>query len=101
MTKRKISSAVKALAFTAVLAVAGCVGYEYAGYGPPADEVEVYGVAPGPGYVWIGGHHAWHAGAYHWERGRWARAPHAGARWERGTWQHEKRGWRWKEGRWR
>ena len=79
----------------------GCLAYGYATYGPPDEVVEAYGVAPGPGYVWIGGHHVWVGSAYRWEPGRWARPPRAGARWEKGRWEHRRRGWRYTEGRWR
>ena len=79
----------------------GCVAYGYADYGPPEEVVESYGVAPGPEFVWIGGHHVWAGRAYRWEAGRWARPPRRGARWEKGRWEKRQRGWRYTEGRWR
>ena len=36
----------------------------YVNIAPPPPRVEVKVVAPGPGYVWIGGYHRWAAGAY-------------------------------------
>lgn len=96
-----------ALAFSA-LALAACVagppaGVVYASYAPPAPRIEadVMGVAPGPDYVWISGHHAWEGGQYVWAPGRWDRRPHAGARWKAGVWRHHSRGWYWTDGRWK
>lgn len=46
--------------------LAGCgggYGY-YASYPPPPARLEVYGVAPGPGFVWVTGYHAWRGGRY-------------------------------------
>ncbi|MGH9442278.1 MAG: YXWGXW repeat-containing protein [Thermoanaerobaculia bacterium] len=80
--------------------LAGCVSYGYASYGPPADEVEVYGVAPGPDFVWVGGHHIWRGGGYTWQKGRWEKPPRRNAHWTKGAWQHSNRGWRYRDGRW-
>ena len=45
-------------------------GTVYASYAPPAGEVDVaVGVAPGPDYLWIGGHHVWRGNAYVWQAG--------------------------------
>jgi hypothetical protein len=48
---------------------------------PPPDQVEVVGVAPGPGVIWIGGFWGWGPGGWAWHRGYWGRPPHPGARW--------------------
>jgi hypothetical protein len=41
-----------------------------------------FGVAPGPGYVWVPGCYAWRpAVGYVWAPGRWALPPFAGAVW--------------------
>jgi hypothetical protein len=76
-------------------------GVVYASYAPPAAQVEVVGVSPGADYVWIPGYHAWRNNAYVWVPGRYERAPHAGARWERGAWRHHQKGWYWVDGHWR
>jgi len=47
---------------------------------PPAPLVEEYVLAPGPGFIWIGGAWIWR-GHWEWEHGRWARPPHRGAVW--------------------
>jgi len=41
---------------------------------PPPVRVGVVGVAPGPGYVWIGGYQRWTGSGYVWVAGRWAPA---------------------------
>jgi hypothetical protein len=69
------------------------------GMPPPPPQVEVLPVAPGPDFVWIGGHWGWH-GRWVWEGGRYERHPHG--RWEAGHWDHRPgRGYVWVEGRWR
>ena len=94
-----------AIAFAALLPAACVVGPPagtvYASYAPPVAEVEVTGVAPGPDYVWVAGHHAWHGSAYVWAPGRYERAPHQGARWVNGNWQHHSKGWYWTDGHWK
>jgi hypothetical protein len=84
---------------------AGCAGqysYGYVSYGPPPPVAYgVVGVAPGPGFVWIEGYHAWQGGRYVWVPGRWVRPPRPGAVWVRPEWRREGRGWRFHEGRWR
>ena len=48
---------------------------------PPAPLYETVGVAPGPGFIWIGGYYHWNGGRWVWYRGHFARPPHAGAVW--------------------
>ena len=67
----------------------------------PAAEVEITGVAPGPDYVWVPGHHVWRGGNYVWDPGRYERAPRHGARWVHGQWRHHERGWYWTDGHWK
>ncbi len=102
-------------AATAVLAagtlLGGCVvapapGY-YGGYyggavvtvAPPAPQVEVYGVAPGPGYVWIGGYWNWVGGRHVWVPGYWG-AGRPGYHWVAHTWVRAGGGWRLAPGHW-
>ena len=84
----------------------GCVVTARPAYGvvtvaPPALVAEVQGVAPGPGFVWIGGYWNWVGGRYvwvggHWGAGRpgyhwvahnWVQGPHGGWHLERGHWE--------------
>ncbi|MFI5181397.1 MAG: YXWGXW repeat-containing protein [Thermoanaerobaculia bacterium] len=88
-----------------MMTLAGCVvappGAVYVRMAPPPPMVETIGVAPGAGYVWIGGHHAWRGEAYVWVPGRWELRPHEHDRWVPGRWRHNREGWFWVEGRWK
>ncbi len=90
------------------LALGGCVvvparpgyyGGGWVGYAPPAPRLEYYGVAPYPGYFWIGGYWRWGPGRYLWTPGHW-QAPRAGFHWVPRHWVHGARGWRMAGGRW-
>lgn len=54
---------------------------------PPAPVVEVIGVAPGPGFIWIGGYYHWTGGRWAWYRGHYERPPHPGAVWVRARYE--------------
>ena len=73
----------------------------YVKVAPPTPKVEVRVVAPGPGYVWVGGYYRWHAGAYAWVPGKWALPPHPGAVWIPGHWKSTPSGWYWRAGHWK
>lgn len=68
---------------------------------PPAAIVERRVVAPGRGFVWVPGYHAWNGTAYVWTPGSWVRPPRPGARWVPHRWVHRRGGWVLVEGRWR
>jgi hypothetical protein len=68
-------------------------------YNPPQPRVEVVGVAPFIGAVWIPGNWVWRD-RWSWNSGHWARPPHARSRWAPGSWHHDRRGWRWHDGHW-
>jgi hypothetical protein len=95
--------------FFAVIALAASFGAGasvqalpvYVNIAPPAPKVEVRVVAPGPGYIWVGGYYRWHGGAYAWVPGKWALPPHPGAVWIPGHWKSTPHGWNWKAGHWR
>jgi hypothetical protein len=53
---------------------------------PPAPIYETVGIAPGPGYLWIGGYYHWN-GRWVWYRGHYARPPHPGAAWIRARYE--------------
>lgn len=48
---------------------------------PPHPYTEVIGIAPGPGFIWVGGYWHWYGSRWVWYRGHFARPPHAGAMW--------------------
>ena len=84
--------------------MAGCSARARAyGYvtAPPPPRVEVYGVAPGPGVVWIGGYWRWVGSDYGWTPGRWVRPPRQRAVWVPGYWERRHHRYCWHEGRWR
>ena len=86
------------------LSLAGCAaraGYGYVNVPPPAAQVEVYGVAPGPGFVWVNGYWNWGGSRYVWAPGRWQRPPRPRARWESGRWENHHGRYAYKQGRWR
>ncbi len=68
---------------------------------PPPVRVGVVGVAPGPGYVWVGGYHEWVGGRYIWREGRWARPPYAHATWVAPNWAPRHGGYEFVRGYWR
>jgi hypothetical protein len=93
------------VAFVTAMGPAGCAveppGVVYVRMAPPPPEMEAIGVAPGDGYVWIGGHHAWNGETYAWVPGRWALRLHEHDRWVPGRWEHNRHGWYWVDGRWK
>lgn len=71
----------------------------YVAYAPPPPQVEVVGVAPAPGYFWIGGFWGWVGGRHEWVGGHWE-APRAGYRYVPHAWLHEGGGYRMHPGHW-
>jgi hypothetical protein len=66
---------------------------------PPAAQFEAVGVAPAPGYFWIGGAYFWEGGRYVWRGGHWE-APRPGYRWVPHAWVHGNGGWHMHPGHW-
>ena len=67
---------------------------------PPADLVEVVGVPPAAGLVWLPGHWLWQGNEWIWSAGRWESPPRATAVWETGRWIERFHAWAWRPGRW-
>ena len=89
-----------ALTLSACVVTARPVGGEVVAYdAPPAPQYEVVGVAPSPGYFWIGGAWFWEGGRYAWHPGHWE-APRAGYRWVPHTWVRGGGGWHMRPGHW-
>ncbi|HXQ79731.1 MAG TPA: hypothetical protein VN775_00370 [Opitutaceae bacterium] len=95
---RRACAAVGAAALLSMLAVtAGCVvavrpapagvvytaepGEVVVDAEPPAPIVEAIGIAPGPGYFWIGGYYHWYGNRWGWVRGHYELPPRRGAVW--------------------
>ena len=67
---------------------------------PPPPPAETIVVAPGPGYIWIGGEWAWNGG-WIWVAGHWGYPPYPHAVWVRGYWGRGPHGWSRAPGHWR
>ena len=105
---RKTTSLKTVLAVAGMFSLSACfasagprAGVVYTRYSPPSHVYETVGVAPGVGYVWIPGHHAWRGQDYVWVGGRYELPVRGFRRYEPGRWRHERAGWFWVEGRWR
>jgi hypothetical protein len=98
--KIAIAGALMSVALTACV-VAPAPGYgEVVAYeAPPPVQYEAVGVAPAPGYFWIGGAWFWESGRYAWHPGRWERE-RAGYRWAPHQWARAGNGWRMRPGHW-
>ncbi len=66
---------------------------------PPPPQVEVVGVPPVAGYIWIGGYWNWVGGRHVWVGGRWE-APRPGYRWVPHRWERVGNGYQLREGHW-
>ena len=90
-----------------MLVLAGCVVTPPHAYyvgptiavAPPPPQAEIVGVAPAPGYVWIGGFWNWVGGRHVWVGGHWEE-PRAGYHWVPHRWDRDGNGWRMREGHW-
>ncbi len=67
---------------------------------PPSPPAETVVVAPGPGYVWIGGEWVWNA-SWIWVAGHWGYPPYPRAVWVHGYWYQGPHGWHRAAGHWR
>jgi hypothetical protein len=84
------------------LTASGCYAHSaYVRVPPPPLRAEVYGYAPGPGYVWVNGFWRWGGRRYVWAPGYWARPPRRHSQWVPGRWESSPRGYYWQRGRWR
>jgi len=87
-------------------ALSGCVvapvpyRAEVVAYAPPPAPFEaVVGIAPAPGYFWVGGSYFWEGGRYAWHPGYW-QAPRPGYHWVPHAWVHANNGWHMRAGHW-
>ena len=73
----------------------------YVDRAPPAAYNEVVTVAPGPGYVWVGGYYGWSGRDYLWNRGYWSLPARGYTTRNPGYWHRDGRGHYWVAGNWR
>ena len=104
MNRKSLKITITAALLSAALSacvVAPAPGYygETVYTAPPAPQYEVVGVAPSPGYFWIGGGYFWEGGRYAWHPGYWG-APRPGYHWAARTWVRTGGGWRVRGGVW-
>ncbi len=66
---------------------------------PPPPQVEVIGVAPYVGHIWLGGAWFWEGGRHIWHPGHWE-APRPGYVWMPHHWEHDGQSWHFREGYW-
>jgi outer membrane lipoprotein SlyB len=67
---------------------------------PPPAPVETVVVAPGPGFIWVGGEWIWNGG-WVWMAGHWIVPPYPHAIWIQGGWYRGPHGYRRVPGHWR
>src|ERR1700690_3490101 len=67
---------------------------------PPPPPVETVVLAPGPGFIWIGGDWVWND-RWVWRAGYWSRPPYPHAVWVGGYWGRGPHGWYRRSGHWR
>ena len=67
---------------------------------PPPPPVQPVVLAPGPGYVWVGGEWLWN-GRWVWRAGYWSLPPYPHAVWVGGHWGSGPHGWYRRPGHWR
>jgi hypothetical protein len=120
MNRTLLLKPIQAIAGSALL-ITGCVTHEHISYrnpptavvtatptsdvlyvntAPPAPIVEVATVAPGPGFVWVGGAWNWQ-GRWVWQAGRWGRPPRFGAVWVGPRHRYYGGRYMWYRGHWR
>jgi hypothetical protein len=101
-TLRTPAAVVGALALTVLAACAPPPpGRVYVIRRPPPERVEVIGVAPGSGFVYVRGYWRYDRDDYVWVPGRWVAVERRYHEWVPGHWAHDRHGWYWVEGRWR
>ena len=66
---------------------------------PPPVRYEAVGVAPAPGYFWVGGAWFWEGSRYAWHPGRWE-APRPGYHWVAHEWRPVGNTWHMTPGHW-
>jgi hypothetical protein len=107
MNQRKWTNLALAFGLVISMALPGCVvvpdqGHYVGGVvmvAPPPPRVEVIGVAPTPGHVWVGGYWNWVGGRHEWVGGHWV-AGRPRQHWVEHNWVRQGDGWRMRPGHW-
>lgn len=101
MTRPQFFSRILSRALLALITVVGSAQTVIRVAPPPPVRMGVVGVAPGPGYVWVGGYQRWNGAGYVWVPGRWLRPPRFGAVWVAPRYVHRGNTWVFYKGYWR
>jgi hypothetical protein len=103
MTNKTMLNATMAavLLGAAALAPLATQAQVYVRVGPPRPIVERRPPPPHPGWAWRDGYHRWDGGRYVWVPGEYVGPPRPGAAWVRGGYVHDRRGYYYRDGRWR
>src|SRR5262245_24818081 len=99
--KHTFATAVLGVMLTAATACAAPRGRMYVNAVPPAPVYEVRRASPGPAYVWTDGYYRWTGRNYAWTPGRWVAKPRANAKWVKGRWEKNRKGYYYVEGKWK
>lgn len=100
LVKMAVAGALMSVALSACIVAPAPYRSEVVAYQePPPVQYEAVGVAPYPGYFWIGGAWFWEGGRYAWHSGHWER-PRPGYRWASHSWRREGDRWRMQPGHW-
>lgn len=104
---RRITAQIRVIGASLVLAAAvACasggmtMGVTYSERRPPPDRVEVIGVAPTAGYVWVPGHWRWRGNDFDWTPGHWVPVERGYRHWVPGHWTQRHNRWYWVDGYW-
>ncbi len=89
------------VAIAAAVAPLAAGAQVYVRVGPPRPMVERRPPPPHPGYAWREGYHRWDGAHYVWTPGEYVAPPRAGAVWVGGGYVHDRRGYYYRDGRWR
>ena len=108
LTSRVMSGLRAALSLAGVLAIGNCVPQAQPGVGvvyvdrtPPGRLIEVAGVPPRPGAIWMSGHWRWSGREFYWVPGEWVAVRPGYRTWVPARWIKTRRGWYFIEGHWR
>lgn len=97
---RRTLFAIVVLALTAAPALAAPVGIVVPSPPPTARVERIVRRAPGPTFVWVGGHWTWRGARFEWVHGAWAPPPRPAWVWTPPRWVVSDGRWRFYEGYW-
>jgi hypothetical protein len=97
--KIAVAAAVASVGLSGCLVAPVAPGEVVATAAPPPVQYEAVGIAPAPGYFWVGGSWFWTGGRYAWRGGYW-QAPRPGYHYVPNAWVRQRDGWHSRPGHW-